>query len=171
MKRLVLMLTVMGALLATSEAHAQFANRSITLSLGFVDLDDVSSVDWGLPLGLGATGYIDAGFEWTVNVTGMLLTQPIDRRQFIGVNGGLGLRYLFLEETLRPWAGGELVYLHLFREEFVTNYFGVAPSLGVDYFVFDTFSVGAKAQFSVYWWLNQPVTTQRGIYVVASAWF
>lgn len=182
MKRLVCVVLVAGALFASGEAHAQFANRSLGLQVGYMDLDQVAGViDWGVPLGLTYSAYIDNGFEWTFNINGMLLTvsQVGDQSpgQVLGVAGGPGIRYLFLQESLRPYLGTDLSYLHVFfgnlGADYTANYVGVGPFAGLDYFVTDSVSIGAKAQLNVYVTLTNRLEfqTSKGLFLTASAWF
>ncbi|MBX5482218.1 MAG: hypothetical protein IRZ16_10345 [Myxococcaceae bacterium] len=181
MKRLLCLVCAAGALFLSTEARAQFANHSVGAQLGFLDLDQVGGViDWGLPVGITTSNYIDAGFEWTFALSGMLLTvHPVggEVNQVIGVTGGPGIRYLFLEESLRPYVGAELNYLHIFfgnlGVDWTSNYVGIGPFAGIDYFVGDTASVGVKAQFNVYATLTNRVElqTSKGIFVTGAAWF
>jgi outer membrane protein len=169
MTRLVYLVTVLGMLWLAGDAHAQFANRSIRFSLGYLDVKDDPSVSHGFPLGLGYTGYIEAGWELTFDVQGMLLTY--NDRQFIGMAGGPGLRYLFMEETLRPYAGMDISYLHLFHPNGTSSFVGLGPKAGVEYFVTDSLSLGVKGQVNLYWMLNQPLQISVGLHAVAAAWF
>jgi outer membrane protein len=157
-------------LLVPAVAQAQFANRSVSLSVGYMDLNEAVGLTSGFPLGLAYTGYIESGFEWTVGVQGMIL-RDLTGRQVVAVAGGPGLRYLFLEEALRPYVGAELTYLHIFALETAASFVGLGPYGGVDYFVTDSFSAGVRAQYNLYVMLNQPVQTSLGASVVLSAWF
>ncbi len=166
-------MTVAGALLGAGEAHAQFQNRSIRLTLGYMDLADTDTTpaEWGLPLGLGYTGYIESGWEWTFDLQGMLLRYP-GITDYIGVAGGPGLRYLFMEEELRPYLGADISYLHVFHPTATLNKVGIGPKVGLDYFVADTVSLGVAAQTNFYWMLGDDfITTSLGLHGVVSAWF
>lgn len=182
MGRLACVCVVAGVLFAGGEAHAQFANRSLGLQVGYLDLDEVAGViDWGVPVGITATGYVDNAFEWTFGLSGMLFTIEsaggVSAGQVLGVAGGPGIRYLFLQESLRPYVGAELTYLHVFfgnlGVDLTANYVGVGPFVGLDYFVLDTLSIGAKAQFNAYVTLTNrlEMQTSKGVFVTASAWF
>ncbi|MGA9521016.1 MAG: hypothetical protein WBV82_06105 [Myxococcaceae bacterium] len=173
MKRLLCLMTVAGALLGAGEAHAQFDNRSLRVTLGYMGLagTDKVPVERGVPLGLGYTGYIEAGWEWTFDVQVMLLTRSTDGYQFIGAAGGPGIRYLFMQEELRPWVGADISYLHLFADFEVANLVGLGPKVGLDYFVADTVSLGLVGQSNFYFALNDRVQTSFGIHGVVAAWF
>ena len=171
MTRLSVMLLVFAAAaLAPSQAEAQFANRSVSLSLGYMHLNEAAGLDAGFPLGLAYTGYIEGGFEWSAGVQGMIL-RDLTGRQVVAVAGGPGIRYLFLEEGLRPYVGGELTYLHIFAYEIATQFVGLGPYVGVDYFLTDSFSIGARGQYNFYVMLNQPLQTSLNGNVIFSAWF
>lgn len=171
MNRLSLLLLVFAAAaLAPSQADAQFANRSVSLSIGYMHLNEAVGLESGFPLGLHYSGYIESGFEWTAGVQGMIL-RDATTRQVVAVSGGPGLRYLFLEEGLRPYVGAELTYLHIFGYEFATQFVGLGPYVGVDYFVTDTFSIGLRGQYNIYVMLNQRTQTALGANAVFSAWF
>lgn len=178
MTRWVWVMCAVAVLFVSTEAHAQFNNRSVGAQVGFIDLDRVGGVvDWGIPLGINSTGYIDAGFEWTFGISGMLLGIEGSDSVVLGATGGPGMRYLFLQETLRPYAGVELTYLHIFfgnlGVDLTANYVGLAPNVGIDYFVMDTLSLGAKAQFNVYVTLTNRLEfqTSKAFFLTGSAWF
>ena len=157
-------------LAAPITAHAQFANRSVNVTLGYMDLN-YPAVSDGFPLGIGYSGYIDAGFEWTVAAQFMILRNEVAQRQMVGAAGGPGIRYLFLEESLRPYVGGELTYLHVFDPEVTFQRVGIGPYAGVDYFLTDSFSMGVRGQVNLYLMLNEEVNRSLGLNVIASAWF
>ncbi len=165
-----LSLLFLGVLAAPLSAHAQFANRSVNLSVGYLDLN-YAAVSDGFPIGIGYSGYIEAGFEWTVAAQFMILRNAVANRQMVGAAGGPGIRYLFLEESLRPYVGGELTYLHVFDPEVNFQRVGIGPYVGVDYFLTDSFSLGARGQVNLYLMLNEPVNRSVGLNVIASAWF
>ncbi len=175
MKRFLCLMTVAGALLGAGEAQAQFANHSLRFTLGYLSLEDTETVnvDWGLPIGLGATSYIEAGWELTFDFQVMVLSAPLgtQKTQFVGLAGGPGIRYLFMQETFRPWAGADISYLHAFYPSANFSRVGLGPKVGVDYFLTDSFSLGAQAQANFYWMLNSRVHTSLGIQGVAAAWF
>src|ERR1700733_7838209 len=88
------------ALLVATEAQAQFQNKSIGVSVGFVDL--LFEID-------GIIAHTSAPTDpniWGLNVT------PI------------GVRYLFLEDTFRPYLGLDASYLHFFASDASTQVIG-----------------------------------------------
>jgi outer membrane protein len=101
----------------------------------------------------------------------MILTEPIASKQLLGAAGGPGLRYVFAEEELRPYIGVELDYLHVFDIAGTSNWVGVGPRVGFDYFVSDSVSLGIAGQGNFYWMLNAPMQTTVALNGCISAWF
>ncbi|MFZ5470397.1 MAG: hypothetical protein ACOZIN_13250 [Myxococcota bacterium] len=159
------------ALLFTPVAHAQFSNRSLGVSLGYMSMNADPLLEWGLPLALESSLYIENGFEASMRVPLMLLTEKLTRRQVIAAGGNLGVRHLFSEEQLRPYVAADLVFLHIFRDNGTSNFFGLGPNFGVDYFAGDTVSLGARGFFNLYIALNEPLRTALGAQAVVSTYF
>lgn len=158
-------------LLLGSEASAQFANRSIGVGVGYMSLNFDNVYDRSIPAGLEGSLYIENGFDLTARAYAMFLNSPVDGRQFIGVFGAAGVRYLFSEESVRPYVGADIGYFQTFGTETPVNRVGLSPSGGLDYFVADTVSIGARGQFTLYVMLNQRVATSLGLHLSAAAWF
>ncbi len=162
------------ALLGATEARAQFANRSLGVSVGYFRITDSNDkgFEWAVPLSLEASLYIESGFDVVLRIPLMLVTERITGLQSFATGGQLGVRYLFSEESLRPYIGIDLAYLHVFREQGLTmDYVGLGPHLGVDYFVNETISIGARGYTDAYWMLNQNVWFAYGVQVVAATYF
>jgi outer membrane protein len=159
--------------LASTAASAQFENHSVSLSAGYLAFEAASEIRHGLPVGLGYSGYIDNGFEWTASLEVMLLTTRVTEQNVFGLSGGPGIRYLFLQESVRPWVGSELKYVHLFGSDQVSSYVGLNPEIGLDVFVTEQFSLGGKGQFNLYARVQERVEVQMafGGSVVGTAWF
>lgn len=145
-------------------AHAQYANKSLGVGFGVMSINaENEPVKWGLPITLEGGLYIENGFEAFVRIPLMILNQsPLSPPLIVGTGGQLGARYLFLEEDIRPWAGAELSFLYIFRGDLQSAFFGLGPAAGVDYFVTDTVSIGAKGFFDLYLTLNAPVRVSFG---------
>jgi hypothetical protein len=71
---------------------------------------------------------------------------------------------------LRPYLGLDLAYLHVFLAE-ESNFVGLAPNGGVDFFVSDTWSLGLRGYFNAYYWINRSLQTSLGASLGASAYF
>jgi outer membrane protein len=161
------------ALFCGSAAQAQFANHSISLSGGYQTFSgDQIVVGSGYPLTLGSTLYVEGGWEATADFAFLILNTAVQpRQQAIGIAPAVGMRYLLMQETLRPWLGLDVSYLHVFADVAASNFVGVGPKAGVDYFLTDTVSVGVRANYVFYLMLNAPLHRAAAANVVFSAWF
>ena len=154
-------LSVLGLLAAllAAPAHAQFANNSLGLSAGYMRFTEQAQLEPGLFLGLEASHYLDAGFE-LVSLSKLTLPRdPVSGDRVVGVAPSVGLRYLFAEEGVRPYAGTDVSYLLVFGSLSTLHHVGFGPNVGLDFFMNDTVSVGARAQYNFYVRLNQPLQT------------
>lgn len=165
MRTLLAPLLVLAALLGSTAAQAQFSNRSVGLSLGYMKLSvtDNIGIDHAIPLSLEYSTYIESGFELVGHFDFMILNQQPSDVNVIGIAPRLGFHYLFAEEDIRPYVGADISYLHVFSSETDTsNYFGIGPNLGVDFFVSESVSVGVMAQYDFYLALNGPTENAIG---------
>ncbi|HYV45668.1 MAG TPA: hypothetical protein VFA20_12450 [Myxococcaceae bacterium] len=144
------------AMLGGGAAHAQFANRSLGFSVGYIQLND-NIINRGVPFGLMGTAYLEDGWEATIHVHALIVTLQLTGLQYFAVDGGLGLRYLFLQEQFRPYVGLDLSYFQLLSDAAggLLNYVGVSPALGFDVMLGSQISLGPRAQANVYWMLNR----------------
>jgi outer membrane protein len=149
---------VVACLGLAGEAHAQFANKSIGLQVGVLGLNNVAGneLDYGLPVGLTGSLYIENGFSVVVGAGVMVVHDQVLSTNILALDGpSAGIRYQFLEESIRPYVGLDLSYLHLFGTALATtDFFGVGPNAGVDFFVTDSISVGLRLRFNIYVSLN-----------------
>ncbi|AEI65905.1 outer membrane beta-barrel protein [Corallococcus macrosporus] len=160
------------ALLAAGPAHAQFANRSLGLSLGYMDFNDTRGLDNSMFVGIDASLYIENGFE-VVSLS--KITFPRDttdgnERRVVGLAPSIGIRYLLMEESIRPYVGSDLSYLIVFKNN-VSNFVGIGPNVGIDYFVSDSVSLGARAQYNFYIALNDETQRTLTVSLGAAAYF
>ena len=178
MRSLWLALGLGGALLWATPAHAQFANHSLGLSIGYYKLFQ-DNLNWALPISLDGSIYVEGGFEATASFDFMILTVPTaaGTQQIIGLQPTVGFRYLFLEETIRPYIGLDLIYLHIFGTTGTTtnltaqDYVGLSPKVGIDFFTSDTFSLGLQSRAAILYFPNRPATFEFGITAKASVYF
>lgn len=129
------------------------------------------TIEWGLPLTVESSRYLENSWEATFRGSAMVLTERVQNRQVWGLGGAVGLRYLFKEESVRPYVGAELNYLHIFRDEGLSNLVGLAPNLGIDLFVSDSVAVGARGLLNIYWALNEALRLAPGGQLVISTYF
>ncbi len=157
-------------LLWAPDARAQYANRSLGAGVGFIGLsggDTATGLGATIPLWLEGHLYIENGFDLFLNVPGMIVysqgnanTQSGNGFVF-GTGGDLGVRYLFMEENIRPYLG---VYLTGLVVLGATTVVLVGPGAmgGLDYFVTDSTSIGVRAFFNLYLELNAAPTFGPG---------
>ncbi|XXF76014.1 hypothetical protein P2318_23535 [Myxococcaceae bacterium GXIMD 01537] len=159
MRKLLCVLGFTLALLGASPAHAQFANRSLGISGGYLGFNRTAGLDSGAYLGLDASLYIESGFE-LVSLTKIAFPlDPGTNKRVIGLAPSVGMRYLFMEESIRPYLGADLSYLLVFKADTTPQYVGVGPNLGVDLFISESVSIGARAQYNFYLALNEETQT------------
>ena len=158
-----------AALFFSSEAHAQFANKRIGLELGVYRFSD-NDITLGLPLVLEGSFYIENGFEVGLRVPLTLYLTRFGNQQYFGLGANVFIRYLFSEETLRPWIGGEVDFSYIFRDEnsdMTGNqryFFGPGAAAGLDWFISDTVSIGPRAFFTLNLALNSKTAVVRPTY-------
>jgi len=160
-------------LVMAGAAHAQFANRSIGFSGGYIRLND-NIINQGIPLGLMGTYYLEDGLELTLRVHGLIVTVAVANNiQAFAASGGFGVRYLFLQEQFRPYVGAEISYFQLLGGGGgdLLNYVGASPAAGFDFMLGPQFSLGPRAQVNLYWMINRNLNAAWEVTVEAAAYF
>lgn len=152
-------LAVLGLALLSAPARAQFANRQLGIGVGFTKFTNsgLSGLDFTVPITLEGGLYVENGFDLYLRIP-LMFVRSISGLINFGLGGQLGGRYLFLEETIRPWLGAHLSFTYLFRGEGSEGnaIFGPGLNGGVDFFVADTLSIGPRVFFDLYVALNTP---------------
>lgn len=153
------------ALAWATPAHAQYANHSIGFSVGYLKVNDNAGLDWAIPFGITYTAYIDGGLDAVVHAQGAITQEPFSTRQDFAIFPSIGLRYRLMSEAFRPYVGLDLVYLHVFSDTLadLTNWVGLGPNVGFEYFPADSWSIGLRGQFNAYWWLSKSIDTGFGV--------
>jgi hypothetical protein len=156
---------VVGLLLAAPAAQAQFSNSS--LSLGVQGNAVVSGPpQWGLSLGYSR--YIESGFEFVAWAPALITEVPAGAETPSGAGRvfatglSLGVRYLFLEEMVRPWVSLQLGSSILITTP-VTWFVGPAASVGLDWVFSESFSLGLRGTYELFIDLNRPSRHQLGV--------
>jgi outer membrane protein len=176
---------VAGLIVSTNAfATASFANRSIGLGVsGFTILGDSTAVgiDWGVPITLEGGLYLESGFELFLRIPLLFAQQKFGVTAnngpgiVIGSGGQFGVRYLFLEESIRPWVSLGLSGLYFVRDGMATglNNFFIGPGIGAgcDFFVAESVSLGARGYFDLYVTLNRPLSMALGGGAYVSVYF
>ncbi|MFY1831102.1 outer membrane beta-barrel protein [Myxococcus fulvus] len=172
MRTLLCAFTFALALLGAAPAHAQFANRSLGLSLGYMDFNRTKGLDDAFFLGIDASLYIENGFE-LVSLSKVAFprdTTDPSRKRVVGLAPSLGIRYLLMEESIRPYLGSDISYLIVFKES-MSNFVGIGPNAGVDFFMSDSVSVGLRAQYNFYIALNEKTQNSLTLSAGVAAYF
>jgi outer membrane protein len=147
--------------LVAAPAQAQFANRSLGLSIGYAKLF-ADGLDWAVPFSLEGSYYIEDGFEITASFAVVYLTiLAAHPPGAIGLFPAIGFRYLFLQETIRPYIGADIAYMHIFSGDITSvDRVGLGPKVGVEFFTSENFSLGLKADAAFYFALGTNLTTR-----------
>ncbi len=146
------------ALLLTPIAHAQYANRS--LGIGVQASSSIAHSPL-LALTLDFSLYIENGFDLFIRFPFSMTHVPVGADtpsgagDIFATGGSIGVRYFFLEETLRPWVGIQLSGLVLVTKPDVTWFVGPGASAGVDYFFTDSIAAGLRGSYDFFAMLNE----------------
>jgi outer membrane protein len=168
------------SVVATQAGAQSFSNRSLGLGLGYISIvSDVEPIKYAVPVVLEGGYYIDAGFETYLRVPLMLAYSAVgvgpagEGGLVVGTGGQLGIRYLFLEESIRPYVGAHLSGLYFFRDSALGPNFQFGPGVtgGVEFFVGESISVGGRGFFDLFITLNAPVRFAVGGGVSVSTYF
>ena len=174
MVRSSLKLTLLVGLLA-SVVHAQYAPRSlgagpqVSVALGS------RSVMGGLSLEFSQ--YLESGFEFFARVPVLIAEVPVGADtpsgagRVFATGGSLGVRYLFTEGLVRPWVGLQLSGVVLVTKPEVTWSLGAGTTLGFDWILNESWSIGARGIYDVFIDLNRPWRHQLGGSLIASVLF
>ncbi len=170
----------LGLVLWASQAQAQYANRALGGGVGLIGLtggDTSSQLTFPtIPIYLEGHLYIENGFDLFIHIPGMIVSTKINAPTstgeglVFGTGGDLGVRYLFMEESVRPWAAVYLTGLVVFRSDTVVMV-GPGGAVGLDYFINDSTSIGLRAFFNLYLELNAAPTFGPGGALSVAFWF
>ena len=170
---------------APAAGSASFANRSIGLEVGaFKFFGDGDLVDFGVPISLTGSFYIDSSFVFFLHGS----VNVFNQRAFVGprgeggivLGGGgqLGLRYLFLEESIRPYVDLYVAVLGIGRpdQREATSqppkfFLGPGAGGGVDFFITDSISAGPRVFFDLFITLNATPRYALGGAITASTYW
>ena len=152
---------VFGLLLAR-DAQAQYSPRTFAVGARFSGFAG-SSERWAPALTLDGSWYIDHGFDVFLQVPLMIIQTsagaetPSGAGQLFGTGGHLGIRYLFLQERVRPYAGVQLSALVLITKPELHYFFGPGAMAGVDFYLTDFLSLGVRGSYDLFVELNRPL--------------
>ncbi|MDX2013990.1 MAG: hypothetical protein SFW67_27585 [Myxococcaceae bacterium] len=184
--RLALKLALASSLLLGTAAHAtSFANRGLGLGLGYTRIitDDRTVPEWAIPLWLEGSYYAESGFDIYLRVPIALAQVRIGAPTMDGsgivvaMGGQFGVRYLFLEESLRPFVSLHISGIYVIRPTNTDVTIGsnllVGPGVGagLEYFVADSVSIQARGFFDWFIALNAPQRFSLGGTVTVATYF
>lgn len=145
-----------AVLCSAAPSFAQnFANRSIGLSVSVQKLFGTDfGVDLIVPIAIEGGMYLENGFELYLRpqffITRVLAGGPNGGAGIVvGGGGQFGIRYLFLEESVRPYVGLHLAVLILGTNP-VLGAPGAGAAVGCDFFVSDSVSLGIRVPVDLY---------------------
>jgi outer membrane protein len=145
------------ALLVSSEARGQFANHSIGFAAGYAVIDPQVRAGSGLVLGVESTLYLEAGFDLYFRVLAGIHKDLVSDTNAVGFFPGIGIRYLFSEDFVRPYVGVGLAFMHFFASANLPSaLFAASPFLGIEYFFDNNAAVGIQGEYQRILVLNGP---------------
>jgi outer membrane protein len=161
-----------AAFLWAAPAQAQFENRHFGISGGYLSVSSDIPISMAIPLSLEAGSYLQDGWEWYVHIPLMIVQESILQENVFGVGTHAGLRYLFAEEDVRPYIGAELAGLYLLETSRGNLlYGGPGAVLGLEVFVSDSVSIGARVRGDFFLNLKESPIFAGGGQVTAAAYF
>lgn len=185
-KKLSTFVLVVGLLAGTPAfASASFANRNLGLGVsgfGIVGNSTSVGIDWGIPITLEGGFYIESGFEVFLRIPLLFAYQKFGVTKdggpgiVIASGGQFGLKYMFLEESIRPYVTLHLAGLYFIRDAAASNglnnfFIGPGIGAGLDFFVGESVSLGARAYLDMYVTLNVPPSFSLGGGIAATTYF
>jgi hypothetical protein len=160
---------------------ASFANRGVGVGLGAVRVfgQDPSVPDALVPLWLEYASYVESGFEVFGRVPVALASvrvgadTPDGRGLVLAAGFQLGVRYLFLEEGVRPFISLHLGGLVVARQAALGDNVLAGPGAGAGLEVFVVSSLSLQARVFAEWdvTLNAPQRFSAGATVTAATYF
>ncbi|MBE2250993.1 MAG: hypothetical protein IAE78_15755 [Myxococcus sp.] len=185
--RTALKLALAVVLFLAPAAHAtSFANRGLGLGLGFMKIftDDSTVPDFAVPLWLEGSYYAENGFDVYVRIPLALANVKIGAPTASGAGlvvatgGQFGVRYLFMEETLRPFVSVHLSGIYVLRPttsgsiDIGSNLLaGPGVGAGLEYFVGDSVSLQLRGFVDWFIALNGPQRFSVGGTLTATTYF
>lgn len=157
---------IFAALFFPALAHAQYSNHGLGLGPHVTVVLGSRAVLWGVTLEF--SNYLESGFELFGRVPLSIADVQLGADTASGAGkifatgGSVGVRYLFLEGSVRPWVGLQLSAVVLITRPEVAWFLGTGTTLGLDWVLSESWSVGARAHYDVFLELNRPWRHQLG---------
>jgi outer membrane protein len=177
---------LMAAMTGTTAHATSFANRGVGLGVGYMRIfkGDTSEVpDFAIPLWLEGNFYAENGFDVYVRIPLALanvktgLATASGGGLVVATGGQLGIRYLFLEESIRPFVSLHLSGLYVIRPvggsiDIGSNLLiGPGVGAGVEFFVGESVSLQPRGFFDWFIALNEPQRFSLGFSLSVSTYF
>lgn len=171
MRTLLPLAAVVAVLGVSAPAQAQFANKSFTVAPGYLATAQDMHFDGAIPLFIGGTLYLEAGWELYSRFP-IALLKPIGQGQpwVFGWGNNTGFRYLLAEDLLRPYIGAHVSFLQIL-DGVQPIYVGPGASLGVDYFLNDSVSLGVQGQADLFLSLTEDPRPSYAVTLNLGFWF
>ena len=152
MRRMLLAVCAAGGLGLAARAEAQFANHSIGLSVGYLNYSFVGTptgLGGGVNVGIDYSLFFDSGLD--LYARSLLGIYTVAGNVSIPVGGGLGVRYLFLQEWFQPYLGLSLnfAYFTFQSPDWGNVLFGASAYAGAQYYFTPSFSLGLTAEYQL----------------------
>ena len=151
---------------APAVAHAQYAAHSLGLSPQVTSALGTRTGMFGVSIEF--SNYLQSSFEFFARVP-LLIAEvavgadtPDGAGRVFSTGGSFGVRYLFLETAVRPWVGLQLSGVVLVTKPEVTWFLGAGASVGVEWVLDESWSIGARGVYDVFIDLNRPWRHQLG---------
>lgn len=156
-------------------ARAQYQPNLLTVAPAVEVVLGPADVHAGLLLEYSR--YLESGFDFYARVP-VLLTHtpagadtPSGSGWVVSTGLSLGVRYLFLEEQVRPWLGLHAASTLLGTTPSLSWYVGPGTSAGLDVVLSESFVVGARVTWDVFIVLNGPWRQQlQGALTLSVLW-
>mgnify|MGYP007112205719 CR=1 FL=1 len=165
MRKMLQPLLVAAVLCGAAPSFGQtFANRYLGLGVSVVKLlGNSPSLDVFVPISIEGGWYLENGFEFYARPQ-FFITRVLQGAQqsdgsvgagiVVGGGGQVGVRYLFLEESIRPYIGLHASLVVLATAPAASFIPGPGVNVGVDFFVADSVSIGLRVPVDLYLQFN-----------------
>ena len=156
-------------------AQAQYAPQTLGLGPHVTFVPGSQAVMWGVAIEFSR--YLESGFEFFSRVPLLIAQTPVGADTIDGsgrvfaTGASLGVRYLFVEGSLRPWVGLQVGGVVLITQPAPRWFLGTGATLGLDWVLTESWSVGARAIYDVFIDLNRPWRHQLGGSLIVSVLF
>ncbi len=166
---------VLLALVIPRVASAQYAPQSLGLGPHVTFVAGSQAVMGGVAIEFSR--YLENGFEFFSRVPVLIAQVPVGADtpdgsgRVFATGASLGVRYLFVESSVRPWVGLQLGGVVLITKPEVIWFLGTGATLGLDWILTESWSVGARAIYDVFIDLNRPWRHQLGGSLIVSVLF